>query len=108
MKRILLISVILVAMLLGACAAPVIAPTPYADDIEAVNNTITANLKEGLDCLAGSLQGGTAVWIGDPGAYWVKDGVVYAANGIAKAWSPNISYAPVGIDFDSVKEACRD
>ena len=108
MKRILLMSVILAAILLTACAAPVTTPTPYADDIEAVNNTITANLKEGLDYQAGSLQGGTAVLIADTGAYWVKDGVVYAANGTAKTWSPNISYAPVGIDFDSVKEACRD
>jgi len=78
---------------------------PYADDIAAVRNTITANLKEGQEYQAGSLQGGTAVLISDIGAYWVKDGVVYAANGTVKTWSFNINYAPAGVDFNSVKEA---
>lgn len=103
MKRILIVSVILAAMLLGACGGTE-KVNPYADDIQAVENTITANLKEGQEYQAGSLQGGTAVLVGNTGAYWVKDGVVYAANGTAKSWSPNINYAPAGIDFDSVKE----
>jgi type IV pilus assembly protein PilM len=53
----------------------------------------------------GPLSNGTAVLVDDQAAYWVKDGTVYAANGVAKTWSPNIKYAPTGIDIDSVKQA---
>ena len=39
-------------------------------------------------------------------AFWVKNNIVYAANGTAKAWTNNkIDYAPTGIDFFSVKKA---
>jgi len=54
---------------------------------------------------AGLLLEGTAVLVGDHAAYWVKDGKVYAANGFAKMWSPQLEYAPVGIDISVVRKA---
>lgn len=57
----------------------------------------------------GALSGGIAVLVHDHGAYWVDaKGTVSAGNGVAKAWSPGIVYAPVGIDITSIRRAVRD
>ena len=57
---------------------------------------------------AGVLEDGIAVLVNDNGAYWVKDNVVYAANGFAKTWSPNLDYSPTGIDFDTVQNSVKN
>ena len=50
-------------------------------------------------------RGGVAVLVQGMAAYWVKDDVVYVANGHAMAWSPNARKAPVGIGFSEIKGA---
>ena len=75
--------------------------------VSAVKRSMTAVSSSGRSYRTGPLEGGTAVLVGDA-AYWVKSGVVYAANGIAKTWSPGISYAASSaISYDSVREAAR-
>ncbi len=54
---------------------------------------------------AAELEGGVAVLVNDFGAYWVRDGVVYAANGVAKTWSPALDYSPTGIDIDTIEDS---
>ncbi len=80
---------------------------------KAVKATITRKNTAGLMYRSGPLDGGTAVLVAvksSPfyGAYWVKDGTVYAANGIAISWSPTIHY-PVGkkITFNMIKTSVR-
>ena len=80
---------------------------------KAVKATISRKSTNGLMYRSGPLKGGTAVLVAvksSPfyGAYWVKDETVYAANGIAISWSPNIRY-PVGkkITFNMVKTSVR-
>ncbi len=47
-------------------------------------------------------DGGVAVLADGVAAYWVCGGKVYAANDIAKGWSPGIEGAPLGIDHKTV------
>jgi hypothetical protein len=51
--------------------------------------TVSLNTKS-ITYYEGSLKGGTAVLVGDRAAYWVKDGKLYAANGVAMTWSKNL------------------
>lgn len=51
------------------------------------------------------VRGGRAVLLNNLGAYWVKDGVVYALNGLAKSYSPSVEYGPVGLDYEDVERA---
>ncbi len=53
------------------------------------------------------LNGGTAVLSSRDWAYWVKDGQVYAANGLAMGASPNIPKAPVGVGFSEIENAVK-
>ena len=80
---------------------------------KAVKATISRKNTVGLMYRSGPLKGGTAVLVAEKsspffGAYWVKNGTVYVANGIAKTWSPNIGY-PSGqnITFNMVKTSVR-
>jgi hypothetical protein len=79
-------------------------PTGESPAIKAVKATLRSGLSVSK-FQEGPLKGGTAVLVDKSGAYWVSGGTVYAANGFAKMWSPNVSYAPVGIDIDSVSMA---
>lgn len=38
-------------------------------------------------------------------AYWVRDGVVHYANGLAMAASPSAIAAPIGIGFSEIEDA---
>jgi len=74
--------------------------------VEAVKRSMTAVSPAGRNYRSGLLHGGTAVLVDDYAAYWVYDGVVYAANGAAKMWSPGIEYASdASMSYDSVKDA---
>ena len=80
---------------------------------KAVKATISRKNTVGLMYRSGPLKGGTAVLVAEKsspffGAYWVKNGTVYVANGIAKSWSPNTGY-PAGqkITFNMVKTSVR-
>ncbi len=53
------------------------------------------------------LAGGTAVVLNDTAAYWVREGVVYACDGNARAWSPGVPDAPPEIDLLAVERAVR-
>lgn len=60
------------------------------------------------DYKTGELEGGIAVLVNANGAYWVKNDIVYVANGFAKTWSPGLNYSPVGIDFDTVRDSVNN
>jgi hypothetical protein len=93
--------------------APLSAPAPAVDkrSIALVKATITASLKPNITYRTGPLQGGIAVLVGDLGAYWVKNGIVYNANGFALTWSPRNRRTPssgrVIIGYAEVKSAVR-
>lgn len=76
--------------------------------IELVTSSITFSYidKSEVQSKAVPLSGGIAVLLGDKAAYWVKDDVVYAVNGVAKMYSREIKYVPnVEIDYVAIKEA---
>ena len=80
----------------------------YDAAIQLVQDSMSAIPSDTLhawDYKAGALENGVAVLVNDNGAYWVKDNVVYCANGSAKSWSPNLDYSPTGIDYDTVKNS---
>jgi len=53
-------------------------------------------------------DGGFGVMGEGDGAYWVDPaGKVWAANGTAKTWSPDVPYAKAGVDIDSVHRAVK-
>ena len=74
-------------------------------DVSSVKESMTETYTSGRTYETAPLEGGTAVLVDGTAAYWVDGSRVYAANGFAKTWSPGISYAPTGIDFDSVRRA---
>jgi len=79
--------------------------------IKLVKDSVTA-VPYGTVCTwdykTGKLEGGIAVLVNDNGAYWVKNVIVYAANGFAKTWSPSLDYSPAGIDFDTVRDSVKN
>ena len=85
-------------------------PEPSAIDENAVDLVKATMMKissAGRSCKIGPLEGGAAVLVDGVGAYWVKNGTVYVANGLAKMWSPAISYSTSAkITFNTVKSAC--
>jgi len=54
------------------------------------------------------LSGGVAVLSDNQAGYWVKGGVVYATNGVAKSWSESVAYAPAEIDQAHIEKAISD
>ena len=75
--------------------------------IELVTTSITFSYidKDKIQSKAVPLEGGIAVLLDDIAAYWVKDEVVYAANGMAKMYSREIKYVPnAEIDYAIVNE----
>ena len=100
-----LLVAVLVAVVLAGCTES--SSSSDSSAVSAVKRSMTAVSSSGRSYRTGSLEGGTAVLVGDA-AYWVRSGVVYAANGIAKTWSPGISYASSpSISYDSVRQAAR-
>jgi len=82
----------------------------YSSEIAGVQNSMTEQAWDSavsMDYEAGKLNDGVAVLVGDLAAYWVKDDVLYAANGFAMTWSPSLDIAPDGIDFDTVEDAVK-
>ena len=80
----------------------------FNSEIVLVRDSMTAVPADTLyawDYKAGALKDGVAVLVDNNGAYWVKDNTVYAANGSAKTWSPNLDYSPTGIDFNTVQNS---
>jgi len=84
------------------------------DRIAAVKQTITSVSTS--DCVYRTefFEDGVAVFVEKKvnsrileATYWLQNGHVYAANGIAKMWSPSISYSKTGIDFDSVEKTVQ-
>ena len=55
----------------------------------------------------GQFNDGVAVVINGSAGYWVKDGIAYAVNGVAKTLSSDIEYAPVEITWLKVEEAIQ-
>lgn len=61
-----------------------------------------------IDSWAGDdLYGGTAVLINDEVGFWVKDGIVFAANGLAHNWGVSMSYSPPSVDQATVEKAAK-
>ncbi|MCC6699401.1 MAG: hypothetical protein IT365_27495 [Candidatus Hydrogenedentes bacterium] len=47
-------------------------------------------------------DGGAVLWVEKDAAFWVKDGVVYTVNDIAKTLAPDLPAAPEGITYQAV------
>lgn len=75
--------------------------------IASVGLTLRGQNIPDLNYKAGDLQGGVAVVAKGTAGYWVKDGVVYAVNGIAKNWSPGIEFSPAEITWSKVEEVVQ-
>lgn len=105
MKQLLL--VLLIASTIGAIGLVGCGNSIDTAAVEAVKRTITKVAPQGRDYETGPLEGGTAVLVDDYAAYWVKDGIVYGANGIALMWSPGVGSAAPTATLDKVKEAVR-
>lgn len=70
-----------------------------------VQQTITYDVMKDGPFSEGKLKDGTAVLVRGLGAYWVKNGRVYAINGFAKQYSSGISYGPTGMTKSDVQRA---
>ena len=81
--------------------------TSYSKASSLVKKTFKDKWKYVYSFEEAPLQGGTAVLINGTAAFWVKDGKVYALNGLAKNVSDSIEYGPVGMDIDEVEDAIR-
>ena len=53
----------------------------------------------------GQFNDGVAVVINGAAAYWVKDGIAYAVNGVAKTLSTDIDYAPSDVSWLNIEDA---
>lgn len=77
----------------------------YSDEIYAVESTVLMEKRNLSTFKAAPLDGGVAVMNTLGWAYWVKDGRVYAANGLAMGASPSCPVAPVGIGYSEIQDA---
>jgi hypothetical protein len=89
----------LVAVSLSGCGGPEDSPS-----MAAVRETLKqpGNARSSQSA---SLANGVAVLVEDTAGYWVRDGKVYAVNGVAKELSGGISYAPPSIDMEAIQAA---
>jgi hypothetical protein len=78
--------------------------------IELVTASITFSYidKNEVQSKAVPLDSGIAVILDNRAAYWVKDNVVYAANGAAKMYSRGTKYSPMDISYQEIKNAMDD
>ena len=53
------------------------------------------------------VYGGTPVIVDGNGYYWIKDGQIYAVNGVAMGMSPNIRKSPPSVDFNLIDNAIK-
>lgn len=78
------------------------------DDAQAIS-AVQATIKKQRSAMGSfrtaPLNGGVAVLSSRDWAYWVKDGSVYAANGLAMSASPNIPTAPGGVGLSEIESA---
>jgi hypothetical protein len=89
----------LVAVSLSGCGGPEDSPS-----MAAVRETLKqpGNARSSQSA---PLANGVAVLVEDTAGYWVRDGKVYAVNGVAKELSGGISYAPQSIDMQAIQAA---
>ncbi len=85
----------------------------YKSEIAKIENLLVSNYKGKLSYKVNSLKGGLALMgyknNSPEAAFWIKDNIIYAANGTAMAWTNNaIKYSPNGIDYFSVLKVVRD
>ena len=57
--------------------------------------------------LTGDLAEGVAVVVNGSAGYWVKDGNVYAVNGVASSLAPGMDKAPQGITWLKIEKAAQ-
>ena len=73
-----------------------------------VQKTIIKKYRNRNNWKSGKLKGGTVILIDYFAAYYVKNDIVYAANGQAKALSPGIEYInDEDINYDTIKKAVK-
>lgn len=77
----------------------------HQDAITRVVQSMTVPRSDPKKIQAADLLGGVAVLVDFNAAYWVKDGVVRAANGWAKTWSPALKYTGNDIHIKTVEAA---
>lgn len=54
-----------------------------------------------------TIQGGIGVLADGSWAFWVKDGKVFALNGLAKSLDPSLDYGPPGLGSEDLRQALR-
>jgi hypothetical protein len=52
-----------------------------------------------------SIQGGMGVLLDGYWAFWVKDGKLFALNGLAKSIAPDLEYGPAGLGSEELRQA---
>lgn len=98
----------LVAVLFSGCTAQ---SDQYnaaeSDSVQAVRKVLENTRHPSQEFQEVAIRGGVAVLVDDLGAFWVKDGRVYALNGLAKSFVPGLSYGPPGLSKSDVRRALR-
>ena len=54
-----------------------------------------------------SIQGGIGVLVDGHWAFWVKDGKIFALNGLAKSIAPDLEYGPPGLGSEELRQALK-
>lgn len=116
---VLMVSFLLItSIVISACSSSSGRSANEAAAIKAAWNSVTreqSRRARGLESewKAGPLKGGIGVLSQHSWAYWYKDGVVYAANGLAMSASPNLPViqrqpnAPTGIGHAEIEAVVR-
>ncbi len=101
------IAIMLLVLLLSGSIMVSCSGENDAKAISAVKATIEKQRNAMGTFKTAPLNGGVAVLSSRDWAYWVKDGKVYAANGLARGASPNIPIAPTGVGFSEIESAIK-
>ncbi|WP_419787331.1 hypothetical protein [Pseudodesulfovibrio sp.] len=80
---------------------------PRGDVKDVIMEKLAANHPHIKSWAGENLYEGTAVLINDQVGFWVKDGTVYATNGLARQWAPLAAYSPPSVSQFAIEEAIK-
>ena len=93
-------------LMIGGVLFVISAVLTIRDKDQAVLATIPEDQAHTWDIAA--LDDGIGIIVNGSAGYWVKDGVVYAVNGIAKNMSPSVAYAPAEITWLTLEQSIQE
>ncbi|GAA4650514.1 hypothetical protein GCM10023116_27970 [Kistimonas scapharcae] len=99
--------VVSVLLLVGGLWMAVPDGPSHGDAVTSVLMTIPDSESSVNKYLTGDLDDGVAVVVNGSAGYWVKDGKVFAVNGVASNMSPGIQYSPNSVNWSSVENAVK-